>query len=50
MNTVHEITKHQTNTDHRCPLKQGNTQSAFCLVHNTKEIRGFHNINSEIRK
>ena len=42
------------NTDYRCPLKRGNTQSALHLVHNIQvtnmnikdliEIHGFHNI------
>ena len=45
----------QTNTDHRCPLKRGNTQSALHLIHNIRnykytniedliEIHRIHNI------
>ena len=29
----------QTNTDHSCPLKQGNTQSVLHLAHNIKNYK-----------
>ena len=52
------ITKHQTNTGHCCPLKRGNTQSAFTFgsqywqnvrwqifnIEDLYEIHRFHNI------
>ena len=40
--------KNQANSDHRCPLKQGNTQSELTFGYNIDEIRGFHSIQSEI--
>ena len=40
--------EHQTNTDHSCPLKRGNTQSELHLVHNIDNIKYFKDFRLQI--